>query len=162
MYFAPRITVATVVAQKTEQATEQNSRFLFVEEVINNEIMLNQPAGHVEIDENPFEAACRETFEETGWHVELSHFIGVYFYAIPNNEITYLRFCFAATPLYQDMQATLDEGIIQPLWLTREDLIQRQAQHRSPLVLKCLDDYLSGFRYPLSTLYDHRFANITP
>ena len=46
----------------------------------------------------------------------------------------------------------LDDGIIATHWLTREQLVAKQAKLRSPLVLRCVDDYLAGTRYPLSSL----------
>ncbi|MGH7184732.1 MAG: NUDIX hydrolase, partial [Pseudomonadota bacterium] len=29
------------------------------------------------------------------------------------------------------------------------------ARHRSPLVMRCIDDYLAGRRYPLDVLHHH-------
>jgi len=150
MYFTPHITVATIV--------EQQGKFLLVEEKVGDQIVLNQPAGHVEIGEHALEAACRETMEETGWQVELTHLVGVYFYTAPHNQVTYLRLCFAAKPLAKNENAVLDKEIIQPLWLTVDELLQRQTQLRSPLVLKCIEDYMDGQCYPLTAVYDHRFA----
>ncbi len=40
----------------------------------------NLPAGYVEADESPLEAAIRETFEETGLHVEVERLLDVYFF----------------------------------------------------------------------------------
>ena len=39
-------------------------------------------------------------------------------------------------------------------WFTRDELVARSAQLRSPLVLRALDDYLAGVRYPLTLLHD--------
>jgi hypothetical protein len=46
----------------------------------------------------------------------------------------------------------LDRAIIRTLWLGRAELAARAAELRSPLVLRCLDDYLQGARYPLALL----------
>ena len=150
MYFTPHITVATIV--------EQQGRFLLVEERADNQIVINQPAGHVEIGEHILEAAGRETMEETGWQVEPTYLVGIYFYTAPHNQVTYLRLCFAAKALQHIAHATLDKEIIQPLWLSIEELQQRQTAWRSPLVMKCIEDYQAGQRYPLTAIYDHRFA----
>jgi hypothetical protein len=46
----------------------------------------------------------------------------------------------------------LDEGIIAPVWLSRDELIEQQALWRSPMVLRCIDDYLAGERFSLELL----------
>ena len=74
---------------------EQDGRYLLVEEIVDGETVLNQPAGHIEENESILEAALRETLEETGWHVELTDLVGIYNYSAPNG-VTYYRFSFAA------------------------------------------------------------------
>ncbi|MCY1350601.1 Phosphatase NudJ [compost metagenome] len=144
MRFTPHVTVATVV--------ENAGRFLLVEEMAEGRAVFNQPAGHLEADESLIQAALRETLEETGWEVELTAVTGIYLYAAPSNGVTYQRVCFAARPLHQRPDAQLDEGIIAPRWLTREELAAQPERWRSELVLRCIDDYLSGERFPLSLI----------
>ena len=36
-----------------------------------------------------------------------------------------------------------------------EELAQRRAEHRSPLVARCVEDYQSGRRLPLDAIYQH-------
>jgi len=48
-----------------------------------------------------------------------------------------------------DPQRKLDEGIVRALWLTYDELVAESAMHRSPLVLRCVDDFRSGRRRPL-------------
>lgn len=143
MAFTPHITVATIV--------EQQGRFLFVKEHAKNDIVLNQPAGHLEMDESLNQAAIRETLEETAWLVELTALVGIYLYQAPNG-VTYQRVCFAAKPIMHQPERALDEGIIEALWLSQAELIEQQHLCRSPLVLQSLNDYLSGSVYPLSVL----------
>lgn len=141
----PRVTVAAIV--------QRENRFLVVEErTLDGRIVFNQPAGHVEAGESIPEALVRETFEETGWHIRPESLIGVYLWRHPDHSVSYLRLALSGIPENHDAEATLDEGILQAHWLTREELLQRQAQHRSPLVLRCIDDYLAGERYPLTVL----------
>src|SRR5579883_559139 len=137
----PRVTVATVVAD--------NERFLLVEENIRGELVLNQPAGHLEQNESLLDAALRETLEETGWTVELTGFIGAYQWNTPDASAEYLRFAFAAAPVRHDAQRRLDEGIVRTLWLTREEIAAESARHRNPMVLGNVDDWLAGKRFPL-------------
>lgn len=144
MRFMPRVTVATIV--------ESQGRFLLVEEQVNGQTVFNQPAGHLEADESLIQAALRETLEETGWEVELTGLIGLYLYPSRNNGITYQRVCFAAKPRQQRADAVLDEGIIAAHWLTREQVLACRERWRSPMVLRCIDDYLEGVRGPLALI----------
>lgn len=149
MIWTPRATVATIV--------EQDGRFLFVDEVADGRRVLNQPAGHVDEREPILQAALRETIEETGWAVEITHLVGIYTYT--NSElITYYRFCYAARPLRQIPDAKLDHDIIGPVWLSLEELNARREQWRSPLVIKCVEDYIAGRRFPLDLVYEHPFT----
>jgi len=144
MRFTPHVTVATIV--------EDQGRFLLVEELAGGRAVFNQPAGHLEADESLIEAALRETLEETGWQVELTAVTGIYLYTAPSNGVTYQRVCFAARPLRRLPDAPLDEGIIGPRWLTREELAAQPERWRSELVLRCIDDYLAGERHALSLI----------
>ena len=142
--FTPHITVATVI--------EKDGRFLFVKEHAEERVVLNQPAGHLEMDESLIQAAIRETLEETGWDIEITQLIGIYLYTAPSNNVTYQRVCFAGRALAQRENHQLDEGIIAPVWLSRAELVEQQALWRSPMVLRCIDDYLAGERFSLELL----------
>ena len=146
MQWQAHVTVATIV--------EDQGRFLIVEELKGGKAVLNQPAGHLDPDETLQNAAVRETLEETGWDVELTSVIGIYLYTAPSNGVTYQRICFAAKPLRHHPEYQLDDGIIGPLWLTRDQLQAEQERWRSELVMRCLDDYLSGEHFSLSLLRD--------
>lgn len=146
MRFTPHVTVATII--------EDQGRFLLVEEMADGRAVFNQPAGHLEADESLMQAALRETLEETGWDVELTGVIGVYLYTAPSNGVTYQRVCFAGKALQRRPAQSLDEGIIGPRWLTRDELAAQPERWRSELVLRCIDDYLKGERYPLTLIRD--------
>ena len=146
MQWQAHVTVATIV--------EDQGRFLIVEELKAGKAVLNQPAGHLDPDETLQNAAVRETLEETGWDVELTSVIGIYLYTAPSNGVTYQRICFAAKPLRHHPEYQLDDGIIGPLWLTRDQLQSEQERWRSELVMRCIDDYLSGEHFSLSLLRD--------
>ena len=142
----PHITVAAVI--------EREGRFLLVEEHSGGRMVLNQPAGHLETGESLLEAVIRETQEETGWRFAPTDLLGIYQWASLENNVTYLRFCFTGQCLEHDSLQALDTGIIRTWWLTRNELAERVAQHRSPLVLRCIDDYDIGKRYPLELYAD--------
>lgn len=145
MTWLPHTTVATIV--------EKDGRFLLVEENDNDRTVFNQPAGHLDEDETLFDAAIRETLEETAWHVNLTDFLGTYLYKGANNGITYVRHCFIANPVRHEPDLTLDDGIIAAHWLPTEEIFADSFPARSPLVKKALQDYLSGRRLPLDTVY---------
>ncbi|MCD5973230.1 NUDIX hydrolase [Pseudomonas quasicaspiana] len=146
MNWQAHVTVATIV--------EDQGKFLFVEELKGGKAVLNQPAGHLDPNESLQRAAVRETLEETGWDVELTSVIGIYLYTAPSNGVTYQRICFAAKPLRHNPEYQLDDGIIGPLWLTRDELLAQQDRWRSELVLRCVDDYLNGEHFSLDLLRD--------
>ncbi|HWU71709.1 MAG TPA: NUDIX hydrolase [Pseudoxanthomonas sp.] len=143
-FWQPDVTVATVVAR--------DGKLLMVEEFASQRLVLNQPAGHLEPDESLFEAALRETREETGWDVNLTGFIGAYQWKAQESGRHYLRFAFAAEPLRHDADRKLDDGIQRALWLTPAELQQESHRHRSPLVWRTVADFLAGRRNPLSLL----------
>ena len=143
-FWQPDVTVATVVVR--------DGKLLCVEERANGALVINQPAGHLEPDESLIEAAVRETREETGWNVRITHVVGAYQWKATETGRHYLRFAFAAEPLDEIPGATLDEGIVRTLWLTPQELQAEQARHRSPLVWQAVADYLAGRRSPLSML----------
>lgn len=142
----PRVTVASIA--------ERDGRFLMVEERLNGtgQLVINQPAGHVEFGENLLEAVARETFEETAWRFSPEFLVGVYLWAHPNGLISYLRVCIGGSVGEHCADSPLDEGIERAVWLSREELAQQNERLRSPLVLGVIDDYLAGERYPLGVL----------
>jgi hypothetical protein len=50
---------------------------------------------------------------------------------------------------HHDPNRPLDRGIERALWMDRAQIVARSARLRSPMVLRCIDDYLEGTRYPL-------------
>ena len=146
----PNAVVATIV--------ERDGRYLFVEEEADGRAVFNQPAGHLDPGETLLDAARRETLEESGWHVEPTGLVGIYLVEPPNSTITYLRFCFRANAVRHDAGRKLDKEIIRAVWMSREELVAERARHRSPLVLRCLDDCIAGHDFPLSMIHDLRFG----
>ena len=148
-FWQPDVTVACVVVR--------DGQLLMVEELVQGQRVLNQPAGHLEPDESLFSAALRETLEETGWRVRLTAFIGAYQWKAPGadeggNGRHYLRMAFAAEPVSHESDRPLDEGIVQALWMAPAELQAATPRHRSPLVWRVVSDYLAGRRLPLDAL----------
>lgn len=137
----PDVTVAAIA--------ETDGRFLVVEERINRRLLFNQPAGHVERGETLLAAVVREAREETAWRFEPQALLGAYLWHNPTNHREVLRFAFIGCVSDHDPAQRLDRCIVATHWLTREELETRQPRLRSPLVLRCVHDYLSGQRRPL-------------
>ncbi len=147
----PSVTVAAVV--------EAGGRFLLVEEETPDGVRLNQPAGHLDPGETPLQGAVREALEETARVFTPSALLGVYLVrtesASQGEPVTYLRVAFVGSVSEPEPGRRLDDGILRTLWLTADEIRSRTAEHRSPLVMKCIDDYLAGQRFPLSLVYAH-------
>ncbi|MDH5395322.1 MAG: NUDIX hydrolase [Gammaproteobacteria bacterium] len=143
-YWAPHVTVAAII--------HHEEKFLLVEENINAESVINQPAGHLENNESLFDAVVRETLEETRWEFKPSYISGIYHWQHDNGE-TYLRLCFVGDLIKEHPHLNLDTGIERTVWLSENEI--RQHSHlRSPLVLKSIEDYLAGNKFPLSLIQD--------
>ncbi|WP_253945982.1 NUDIX hydrolase [Niveibacterium sp. COAC-50] len=138
------VTVAAVV--------ENAGRFLLVEEETIDGVRLNQPAGHLDEGESLLAACSREALEETAHRVVPRALVGVYQWPRSDGEITYVRFAFAADLAGFEEGRVLDKGILRAVWMTRDELAACPERHRSPLVLRCIDDYLAGRRYPLDLI----------
>ncbi len=144
MPLKPDVTVAAVV--------EDAGRFLVVEERIDRRLVFNQPAGHVENGETLLAAIVREVREETAWRFEPEALLGVYLWRHPSSGRSTLRFAFSGRVADHDRAQPLDHGIVRTHWLTRPELQEREPRLRSPLVLRCIDDYLEGKRLPLDAV----------
>lgn len=146
MIWAPRVTVAAVI--------ERDHRFLMVEELHEGRRVYNQPAGHLEPGESLVDAVIRETREETGWRLRPTAIIGIYRWIYTKKNITFLRICYTGVAEDHDPDQPLDKGILQAPWLTLDELQRAASQLRSPLVMRCIDDYSTGRRYPLELSCD--------
>jgi len=138
----PAVTVAAVV--------QTAGRFLIVEERVNRRLRLNQPAGHVERGETLLEAVVREAREETAWRFEPLTLLGIYLWRTPAAGPPILRFAFSGTVRDHDPTQPLDHGIMRTHWLTPSELSEQRARLRSPLVLRCVEDFLAGQHRELS------------
>ncbi|TVO66908.1 NUDIX hydrolase [Denitromonas ohlonensis] len=140
----PNVTVAAVV--------ERDGRFLLVEEETSDGLRFNQPAGHLEAGESLVEAAAREALEETAHPFTPEFLVGIYQWPRPDGEVTYLRFAFGGSVGEAIAGQQLDAGIVRAVWMTRDEMVATAGRHRSPLLLRCVDDYLAGQRASLDLL----------
>ncbi len=147
MIWKPNVTVAAVI--------EQDGKFLLVEEETSHGIRFNQPAGHLEPGESLLAAVAREVLEESAYRFIPQYLIGIYRWHSTEADVTYLRFAFTGAITGHETDRRLDTGILQAVWLTPDEVRATQTRHRSPLILRCVEDYLTGKRYPLEILTDY-------
>jgi 8-oxo-dGTP pyrophosphatase MutT (NUDIX family) len=146
MSIRPELTVAAIV--------EHEGHFLLVEERAGNRMVFNQPAGHVERGEQFIDAVVRETLEETAWTFHPEALVGIYLWEQPERHRSFLRATFCGRVSDHDPNRRLDDGIERAVWLSREQIVARDERLRSPMVLRCIDDYLDGARYPVDVVKD--------
>lgn len=154
MIWKPNVVVAAII--------EREGKFLLVEEEADGQLVLNQPAGHLDEGESLLAAVMRETLEETAWHFTPESLLGVYRWPHPTKSLTYLRFAFIGQVTRHEPERSLDHGIARALWLTPDEIRAQRQRHRSPQVERCLNDYLAGQRYSLELLKDLASAATSP
>ena len=151
--WTPRVTVAGIL--------ERDGRYLLVEERQSRGLVLNTPAGHLDQGESLTQAVVREVLEETAYDFTPTALVGVYLSRYQGHDprkgvdrdLTFLRFTFCGTLGAFHPERVFDEPIERTLWLTPDEIRASVARHRSPMVLRSLDDYLAGHRFPLDTIY---------
>jgi len=144
MIWKPHVTVAAVL--------EQEGKFLLVEEHTSQGLLFNQPAGHLEPNESLIAGVAREVLEESAREFVPEYLIGIYRWHSVAAETTYLRFAFGGRVIAYHPERPLDTGIVQAIWMSPDEIRATQSRHRSPLILRCVEDYLVGKRYPLEIL----------
>lgn len=127
------MTVAAVI--------EREGRFLLIEEDTAQGVRWNQPAGHLEAGESLVNAVQRETLEETARVFEPVGLLGTYL--APAGDTAYLRFAFVGTVGEPLSGQRLDAGILRTFWGDVHEIRAHRHLHRSPAVMRCVDDYLA-------------------
>lgn len=154
----PSVTVAAII--------ERNGHFLLVEEHTPEGLRLNNPAGHLDPGESPEQGAIREALEETAYCFTPTALIGIYLSRSQRSSVdqdtTYLRLAYGGEIGVYDSERPLDTGIVRTLWMTPDEVRGSTNRHRSPLVLRCMEDYLGGQRLPLSAVYTDASIFHTP
>ena len=144
----PSVTVAAII--------ERGGRYLLIEEHTPEGLRLNNPAGHLDPGESPEQACAREALEETAWDFHPQALVGLYLSRFQRpatgEDVTYLRMAFCGALGEQHAARVLDDGIVRTLWMTPDEVRASRDQHRSPLVLRCIEDHLAGRRYPLELI----------
>jgi 8-oxo-dGTP pyrophosphatase MutT (NUDIX family) len=145
----PSVTVAAII--------EKDGRFLLIEEETVEGLRLNTPAGHLDPGESPAQGCAREALEETAHPFTPTALVGLYLArfqrAATGEDVTYLRFAFCGEAGEPVAGQALDTGIVRTVWMTLDEVRASAARHRSPLVMRSIEDYVAGRRLPLDTVY---------
>nr|WP_296749799.1 NUDIX domain-containing protein [Thioalkalivibrio sp.] len=136
------VTVAAVIAE--------SGRYLFVEERIDGQRVLNQPAGHLEAGENLLEAVIREVREETALDFLPTAWLGCDLLPLPNGAVT-LRVAFTGGTQPLQGSPERDPEIVATHWLTPGEAVMHWRL-RSPLVERSILRFENGVRLPLDTV----------
>ena len=123
-----------------------------IEERMSGLVVVTQPGGHIETGESPEEAVVREVMEETGCEIATTGLLGVYLWIHPQTRQSYLRIVYTADMLNENISRQLDKGITAVHWYSEADIRHRIKNLRSPIVLRCVADYVAGKRQPAETL----------
>ena len=149
----PNVTVAAII----ERVVEGRQEFLLVEEETSDGLRLNNPAGHLDPGETPQQGAEREALEETARRFTPDSVVGIYLSRVrrPANgdDVTYLRVAFGGHAAEPDPRRALDAGIVRTLWMSLAEVRASRDRHRSPLVLRCIEDRVAGRRFPLDAVH---------
>lgn len=144
----PSVTVAAII--------KREGRYLLVEEETPEGLRLNNPAGHLDPGESPEQGVAREALEETAFAFRPTALVGIYLSRFQRErtgeDITYLRFAYCGELGEFDVHRRLDTGIVRTLWMTPDEVRASTDRHRSPLVLRCIEDHLAGRRFALDTV----------
>jgi 8-oxo-dGTP pyrophosphatase MutT (NUDIX family) len=155
----PSVTVAAII--------ERDGRYLLVEEHTPEGLRLNNPAGHLDPGEAPEVGCAREALEETTHTFSPTALVGIYLSRFeraaqgeqPAEDITYLRFAYCGALGDVVPGAQLDTGIVRTVWMTPQEVRDSAARHRSPLVLRCIEDHLAGQRFAMHMVYTDPSVN---
>lgn len=144
----PSVTVAAII--------ERDGRYMLIEEHTPEGLRLNNPAGHLDPGESPEQGVAREALEETAHAFKPTALVGIYMSRFQREstgeDVTYLRFAYGGELGAEEEGRKLDTGIVRTLWMTPEEVRASAARHRSPLVLRCIEDHLAGQRFPMAAV----------
>jgi len=105
----------------------KDGKYLLIQEgKPGREGLYNIPGGHIEPHETLFEAAVRETKEETGYDIELTGLVGVYQSIYPHINVS--GPVFSAKVIGGEAMASAQHPEV--LWVTGEEIHELAAQSK--------------------------------
>ena len=114
----------------------------------------NQPAGWIDVGENPIDAAKREVSEETGFDFTPDSILGIYSKVKKEGEDIHhpIKIIFLGK-ISDEKIRELEDDISETKWFTPEEIENMDADTLRDLdIKKMVKDYFSGKRYPLDLI----------
>ena len=149
MRWKPSVTVAAII--------ERDGRYLLIEEHTPEGLRLNNPAGHLDPGESPEQGVAREALEETAHAFRPTELVGIYISRFQREstgeDVTYMRMAYCGDLGAEEPGRALDTGIVRTLWMSPDEVRASAERHRSPLVLRFIEDHIAGQRFPMGTVY---------
>ncbi len=147
----PTLIDRPLVALTVAGIIRRGDQYLIIEERVDGQRYLNQPAGHVEPGETLIEAVIREVREETRFRFEPTELLGLY-HDNPGRGPRVLRVAIIGEIGAAPDDKPLDEGILATHFMSRQAIERSAIPPRSPFVHAALRDFERGQRYPLDLL----------
>ena len=144
MIWKPNVTVAAVI--------EQEGKYLLVEEQTCNGILFNQPAGHLEPDESIIDGRGSGNLEKQVTLLPRNRCWAFIAGILPLTIRPFSALLLPVPSSDHDPDRPLDVGILRAGWFGVDEIREMTYCHRSPLVMRCIDDHLAGKRYSLEIL----------
>lgn len=135
---------------------EKNGKILLVREAKEgpDKGKWNQPAGWIDIGEDPIEAVKREVEEETGLKFRPTHILGVY--SLVRKDLTPIhhpiKIIFVGD-ISDEKTGELHDDVSEVKWFTLEEIEKMDLKTlRDVDIKKMVKDYFAGKRYPLELI----------
>jgi len=132
---------------------EKDEKILLIQETLEMvKGKWNLPAGKLEEHENIIACAAREGEEETGFKLQPEYLVGVYqHHKILRNNV--ILFVFKSKILSGELIQPNQE-IMDIKWFSFEEIekMNEEGKLRNPYILKAVQDYKTGKKYPLETI----------
>ncbi len=125
---------------------ERHESFLTIEKRVSGDVVVTQPGTHLENNESPEQALVRGGLQETGFELAVSGLLGVYLWIHPQTRQQFLRIVYAADLVRERVGHQLDEHIQGVHWYSLGDIRNRSRELMSPVVQRCIEDYIIGKR----------------
>ena len=145
----------TKISQAAGAIIEKNGKILLVKEKQGEaKGQWNLPCGHIEINENPIDAAKREVEEESGFGFKPKNILGVY--SLTKKEragIHHVIKVIFIGDISKNHGEYMTEEIAEVKWFVPEEIENMDsATLRDVDIKKMIKDYFSGKKYPLDLI----------
>lgn len=125
---------------------ERHDTFLTIEKRVSGVVVVTQPSARVESGESPEQATVRGILQETGFDIAVNGLLGVYLWIHPQTRRQYLRIVYVANLIRENTGHPLEEHIKGVHWYSLGDIRNRARNLMTPIVQRCVEDYVVGKR----------------